>query len=116
MMNTTKTNMKSLRFIFFCTHTLTLEHPPLVPKGVLGIPLALVYLRYFLQHIYRRGTTPPQIFAIKSSILMIWILKDRYESCLSIDTKNVPVALRLTSQWRFDDVTVTKKTDFTDFC
>ena len=50
---------------------------------------------------------------------MIWVLEDRYESALSIDTKKVPVALRLTSQWRFNDVTVTKKkkkkTDVTDF-
>ena len=39
---------------------------------------------------------------------MIWVLEDRYESPLSIDTKNVPVALRLTSQWWFNDVIVTK--------
>ena len=39
---------------------------------------------------------------------MIWVLEDRYESPLSIDTKEVPVTLRLTSQWRFDDVIVTK--------
>ena len=37
------------------------------------------------------------------------ILEDRYESSLSNDTKKVPVALRLTSQWRFDDVIVPKK-------
>ena len=46
---------------------------------------------------------------------MIWEVEDRYESLLSIDTKNVPVALRLTSKWRFNDVMVTKKLDFTDF-
>ena len=40
---------------------------------------------------------------------MIWVLEDRYESPLSIDTKKVPVALRLTSQWRFSDVIVKKK-------
>ena len=47
---------------------------------------------------------------------MILVLEDRYESPLSIDTKKVPVALRLTSQWRFNDVIVTKKkTEFTDY-
>ena len=39
---------------------------------------------------------------------MILVLEDRYESPLSIDTKKVPVALHLTSQWRFNDVRVTK--------
>ena len=39
---------------------------------------------------------------------MILVLKDRYESPLSIDTKKVPVALHLTSQWRFNDVRVMK--------
>ena len=39
---------------------------------------------------------------------MIWVIEDRYESPLSIDTKKVTVALRLTSQWRFNDVIVTK--------
>ena len=39
---------------------------------------------------------------------MILVLEDRYESSLSIDTKKVPVALHLTSQWRFNDVRVTK--------
>ena len=35
-------------------------------------------------------------------------LDDRYECPLSIDTKKVPVARHLTSQWRFNDVRVTK--------
>ena len=39
---------------------------------------------------------------------MILVLEERYESPLSIDTKKVPLALRLTSQWRFNDVRVTK--------
>ena len=39
---------------------------------------------------------------------MILVLEDGYESLLSIDTKKVPVALHLTSQWRFNDVRVTK--------
>ena len=39
---------------------------------------------------------------------MIWVLKDRYESPLSIDTKKVPVALHLTSQWRYNEVIDTK--------
>ena len=40
---------------------------------------------------------------------MILVLEDiMYESPLSIDTKKVPVALDLTSQWRFNDVRVTK--------
>ena len=39
---------------------------------------------------------------------MILVLEDRYESPLSIETKKVPVALHLTSQWRFNDVSVTK--------
>ena len=39
---------------------------------------------------------------------MILVLEDRYESPLSIDTKKVLVALHLTSQWRFNDVRVTK--------
>ena len=38
---------------------------------------------------------------------MILVL-DRYESPHSIDTKKVPVALHLTSEWRFNDVRVTK--------
>ena len=37
---------------------------------------------------------------------MILVLEDRYESPLSIDTKKVPVALHLTSQWCFNDVRV----------
>ena len=45
---------------------------------------------------------------------MIWVLQDRYESPISIETKNVPVTPRLTSQWRFNDIIVTK-TGFTDF-
>ena len=40
---------------------------------------------------------------------MIWVLEDRYESPLSIDTKKVPVALCLTLQCRFNDTIVTKK-------
>ena len=32
---------------------------------------------------------------------MILVLQDRYESPLSIDPKNVPVALHLTAQWNF---------------
>ena len=39
---------------------------------------------------------------------MILVLKDRYESPLSIDSKKLPIALHLTSQWRVDDVRVTK--------
>ena len=39
---------------------------------------------------------------------MILVLEDGYESLLSIDTKKVPVALHLTSQWRYNDVRVTK--------
>ena len=39
---------------------------------------------------------------------MILALKDRYESPLSIDTKKIPVAFHLTSQWRFNDVSVTR--------
>ena len=39
---------------------------------------------------------------------MILVLEDRYESPLSIDTNKVPVALHLTSQWRYNDVRVTK--------
>ena len=39
---------------------------------------------------------------------MILVLDDRYESPLYIDTKKIPVALQLTSQWRFNDVRVTK--------
>ena len=54
-------------------------------------------------------TSEGSIFAIKSLILTILVLEDRYESPLSIDTKNVPVALHLTSQWRSNDVRVTKK-------
>ena len=54
------------------------------------------------------GWLPPKIFAIKTPILMILVLEDRYESPLSIDTKKVPVALHLTSQWRFNDVRVAK--------
>ena len=46
---------------------------------------------------------------------MIWVLEDRYESPLSID-KKVPVAVLLTSQWRFNDVIVTQKTFLSDFC
>ena len=47
---------------------------------------------------------------------MIWVLANRYESPLSIYTQKVPVAHRLTSQWQFNDVIVTKKKkDFTDF-
>ena len=38
---------------------------------------------------------------------MILVLEDRYESPISID-KKVPVALHLTSQWRFNDARVTK--------
>ena len=40
---------------------------------------------------------------------MIWVLEDRYESTLSIDTKKVQVVLRLMSQWQFNDLIVTKK-------
>ena len=40
---------------------------------------------------------------------MIWVLEDRYESLVSIDTEKVPVALRSTSKLRFNDVRVTKK-------
>ena len=39
---------------------------------------------------------------------MIWVLEDRYESPHSPDTKKVPLVFRLTSQWRFNDVMVTK--------
>ena len=39
---------------------------------------------------------------------MILVLEDGYESSLSIDTKKVPVALHLMSQWRFNDIRVTK--------
>ena len=39
---------------------------------------------------------------------MVLVLEDRYESCISIDTKKVPVVLHLTSQWRFSDIRVTK--------
>ena len=39
---------------------------------------------------------------------MIWVLEDRYEYPVSIDTKIVPVAFRLTSQWWLNDVIVTK--------
>ena len=39
---------------------------------------------------------------------MILVLEDRYEAPLSIDTKNIPVALHLMSQWYFNDVRVTK--------
>ena len=45
---------------------------------------------------------------------MILVLENWYGPSLSIDTKKVPVALYLTSQWRFNDVMVLKK-DFTDF-
>ena len=45
---------------------------------------------------------------------MIWALQNSYESPLSIDTKKVPVALRFTSQWRFNNVIVTKNNIFTD--
>ena len=50
----------------------------------------------------------PWIFAMEPPILMILVLQDRYESPGSIDTKRVPVAFRLTSQWWFNDVIVTK--------
>ena len=40
---------------------------------------------------------------------MIWVLEDRFESPLSIDTQKVPVALCLTSQWQFNVVILTKK-------
>ena len=39
---------------------------------------------------------------------MILVLVDRYGSPFFIDTKNVPVALHLTSKWRFTDVIVIK--------
>ena len=39
------------------------------------------------------------------------VLEDRYESPLSTDTKNLPVAIHLMSQWRQRH----KKLDFTDF-
>ena len=39
---------------------------------------------------------------------MNFVLEDRYESLLSTNTKKVPVVLHLTSQWRFNDVRVTK--------
>ena len=39
---------------------------------------------------------------------MILVLEDRYESPFSIGTKKVPVALHLMSQWRFNDVRITK--------
>ena len=38
---------------------------------------------------------------------MILVLEDRYESPLSINTTKVPVAVHLTSQWRFNDFRVT---------
>ena len=44
---------------------------------------------------------------------MILILEDRYNSLLLSDTKQVPVALHLTSQWRYD-VRVTERLDSTD--
>ena len=31
-------------------------------------------------------------------------LKDTYQSSFSIDTKNIPVAFNLTSQWCFNDI------------
>ena len=46
---------------------------------------------------------------------MILVQEDRYGFLLSIDTKKVPVAFRLTSWWRFNDVIVTKDPDFTGF-
>ena len=46
---------------------------------------------------------------------MILVLEDKYESPLSIDTKTIPVALHLTSQWRYNDVRVHEKLDFADF-
>ena len=54
--------------------------------------LTLVYLSH--KHVYRKGVVPPrpQIFAVKSLILMILVLGDSYESPLSIDTKIVTVS------------------------
>ena len=66
---------------------------------------------FFGTRLPKGGGYHPQIFAIKPPILMILVLEDRYESPLSIDTKNVPVALHLTSQWRQSH----EKLDFTDF-
>ena len=43
--------------------------------------------------------------------LDILVLEDRYESPLSTDTKNLPVAIHLMSQWHQRH----KKLDFTNF-
>ena len=47
---------------------------------------------------------------------MVLIVEDKYESLLSIDTENVPVALHLTPQWRFNDVRVKKNWILRIFC
>ena len=69
------------------------------------LSLSLVYLSHFC------NTTiplPPYIFGLTPPILIILVLDDRYESALFIDIKQVPVALHLTSQRRFNDVRVTE--------
>ena len=55
---------------------------------------------------------PQYIFAIKSLILMILILEDRYEPLISIDIKNVPAVLYLTFS---NVIKMTKELEFTDF-
>ena len=56
-----------------------------------------------------------QIFALKNPILMILVVENSNDSLLFIDTKKVPVTPQLISQWRFNDVRVTKKPDFIYF-
>ena len=53
-------------------------------------------------------TNLPYIFAVKRLILMILVPWDRYEPPLSIDAKNIPIALYLTSQWHVNGVRVTR--------
>ena len=54
------------------------------------------------------------IFPIKLPTYMILVVEDSHYPPLSIDTKGVPVALYLTSQWRFNDVRITKNWVFTE--
>ena len=61
------------------------------------------------------GHHPPYNVAVKPLILLILVLKGRYELLLSVDTKGVLIALHLMSQWCSNDVRVTKTYFLTGF-
>ena len=76
--------------------------------------LTLVYLShfFFVKHLLKRGWLPPLpgFYAVKPSIHMILVLEDRYESPLPIAIKKYqyPLIWRMTSEWTFNNVRVTK--------